>query len=85
MTHLAHARGENGLAADGAPLTDKLQGTTFEEIKIVRNRDRALPWEIITASDNVTADRVEVYSENLERLYTNAEIGIIDELPAGRY
>ena len=85
VTHLAHARGENGLAADGAPLTEALRGTAFEEIKIVRNRDRALPWEIITASDNVTADRVEVYSENLERLYTNAEIGIIDELPAGRY
>ena len=85
VTHLAHARGENGLAADGAPLTETLRGTAFEEIKIVRNRDRALPWEIITASDNVTADRVEVYSENLERLYTNAEIGIIDELPAGRY
>jgi hypothetical protein len=85
VTHLAHARGENGLAADGAPLTETLRGTAFEEIKIVRNRDRALPWEILTASDDVTADRVEVYSENLERLYTNAEIGIIDELPAGRY
>ena len=85
VTHLAHARNENGLAADGAPLTEKLRGTAFEEIKIVRNRDRALPWEILTASDDVTADRVEVYSENLERLYTNAEIGIIDELPAGRY
>jgi hypothetical protein len=85
VTHLAHARDENGLAADGAPLTETLRGTAFEEIKIVRNRDRALPWEILTASDDVTADRVEVYSENLERLYTNAEIGIIDELPAGRY
>ncbi len=85
VTHLAHARGKNGLAADGAPLTETLRGTAFEEIKIVRNRDRALPWEILTASDDVTADRVEVYSENLERLYTNAEIGIIDELPAGRY
>ena len=85
VTHLAHARDENGLAADGAPLTETLRGTAFEEIKIVRNRDRALPWEILTASDDVTADRVEVYSENLDRLYTNAEIGIIDELPAGRY
>lgn len=85
VTHLAHARNENGLAADGAPLTETLRGTAFEEIKIVRNRDRALPWEILTSSDDVTADRVEVYSENLERLYTNAEIGIIDELPAGRY
>ena len=85
VTHLAHSRDENGLAADGAPLTETLRGTAFEEIKIVRNRDRALPWEILTASDDVTADRVEVYSENLERLYTNAEIGIIDELPAGRY
>ena len=85
VTHLAHSRDENGLAADGAPLTKTLRGTAFEEIKIVRNRDRALPWEILTASDDVTADRVEVYSENLERLYTNAEIGIIDELPAGRY
>lgn len=85
VTHLAHARGENGLAADGSPLMETLRGTTFEEIKIVRNRDRALPWEIITASDSVTADRVEVYSENLERLYNNAEISVIDSLPAGRY
>ena len=85
VTHLAHALDENGLAADGAPLTETLRGTAFEEIKIVRNRDRALPWEILTVSDDVTADRVEVYSENLDRLYTNAEIGIIDELPAGRY
>ena len=85
VTHLAHALHENGLAADGAPLTETLRVMAFEEIRIVRNRDRALPWEILTASDDVTADRVEVYSENLERLYTNAEIGIIDELPAGRY
>ena len=85
VTHLAHARNENGLAADGSPLMDKLQGTTFEEIKIVRMRDRALPWEIITISDNVTVERVEVYSESLERLHTYAELSVIDELPAGRY
>ena len=85
VTHLAHARNENGLAADGSPLMDTLQGTTFEEIKIVRMRDRALPWEIITISDNVTVERVEVYSEYLERLHTYAELSVIDTLPAGRY
>ena len=85
VTHFAYGLDENGVAADGAPLTETLRGTAFEEIRIIRKRDGALPWEILTASDDVTADRVEVYSENLERLYTNAEIGIIDELPAGRY
>ncbi|MBR0205996.1 MAG: hypothetical protein IJQ45_04535 [Clostridia bacterium] len=85
VTHLAHARNENGLAADGSPLMDKLQGTTFEEIKIVRMRDRALPWEIITISDNVTVERVEVYSESLERLHTYAELSVIDTLPPGKY
>ena len=85
VIHLAHARDENGLAADGSPLMDTLQGTTFEEIKIVRMRDRALPWEIITISDNVTVERVEVYSESLERLHTYAELSVIDTLPPGKY
>ena len=85
VIHLAHARDENGLAADGSPLKDTLQGTTFEEIKIVRMRDRALPWEIITISDNVTVERVEVYSESLERLHTYAELSVIDTLPPGKY
>ena len=85
VIHLAHARNENGLAADGSPLMDTLQGTTFEEIKIVRMRDRALPWEIITISDNVTVERVEVYSESLERLHTYAELSVIDTLPPGKY
>ena len=85
VTHLAHALDENDLATDGSPLMETLRGTTFEEIKIVRNRDRALPWEIITASDNVTVDCVEVYSENMERLYNNAEISIIDGLDPGTY
>ena len=85
VIHLAHARNENGLSADGSPLMDTLQGTTFEESKIVRMRDRALPWEIITISDNVTVERVEVYSESLERLHTYAELSVIDTLPPGKY
>ena len=85
VTRLAHSRNENGLAADGSPLMDTLRGTTFEEIKIVRMRDRALPWEIITISDNVTVERVEVYSESLERLHTYAELSVIDTLPPGKY
>ena len=48
-------------------------------------RDRALPWEIITISDNVTVERVEVYSESLERLHTYAELSVIDTLPPGKY
>lgn len=67
VIHLAHARDENSLAGDGSPLMDTLQGTTFEEIKIVRMRDRALPWEIITISDNVTVERVSAFFLSLQR------------------
>ena len=61
------------------------RGQAFEKITIIRMRDRALPWEIFTVSDQVTVDQVDVYSASFERLYANAEIRVVDELPAGEY
>ena len=85
VTLLAHSLDENGIAAEGTPVVETLRGTAFEEIRIVRMRDRALPWEIFTVSDQVTVDQVDVYSASFERLYANAEIRVVDELPAGEY
>ena len=85
VTHLAYALDENGVAAEGTPIVETLRGPAFERITIIRMRNRALPWEISTVSDQVTVDQVDVYSASFERLYANAEIRVVDELPAGEY
>ena len=85
VTHEAQSLNADGVAGDGTPLVDTLRSTAFEEIRIVRMRDRALPWQIFTASDQVTVDRVEVYSGSFEGLCSNAEISVVDELPPGSY
>ena len=88
VTVPVHSLDENGVAADGEPLMETLQGPYFEKIRIVRMRDRALPWSILTASDTVSVDQVDVYGAGDEQLAldgANLKLTEIDALPPGEY
>ena len=92
VTRLAYALDENGINADGYPLSEILaNGLLFKGQKRWTR-----PLTVLTASENVTVKRVNVYrvtagdnaqgaAETLERVAANQPLSAIDDLPAGEY
>ena len=92
VTRLAYALNENGINADGYPLSEILaNGLLFKGQKRWTR-----PLTVLTASENVTVKRVNVYrvtagdnaqgaAETLERVAANQPLSAIDDLPAGEY
>ena len=90
--HLGYALDENGINADGSPITEVLEnGLLFPGKKRwVR------PLTILTAGDSIRVNTVNVYRvtagdnaqgapETLEQVLNNALLSAIDKLPAGTY
>ena len=92
VTVLAESLDENGVSAEGEPLMETMgNGLLFLGRKVWQR-----PLTILTASDAVTVDQVDVYRvkagdnakgerEQLEEYGVNLELSAIDALPAGEY
>ena len=92
VTHPIYSLDENGVSSDGEPLAETLSnGLLFMEKKVWHR-----PLTIITASDNVTVDRVRVLgvasgdnaegeTDQLQIDGADLELDQIDALPAGEY
>ena len=82
VTVLIQSLTENGVTAEGEPLLEALKGMSFPEQRIVWTR----PLNILTASEGVSVGTVEVFTGDLtSMLYNDADIDVINELPAGDY
>ena len=81
-TVLIQSLNEDGVAAEGEPLLAALTNRPFPEVRAVWER----PLNLLTVSDAVSVGSVEVFTDDLKStLYADADIGVIDELPAGDY
>ncbi len=81
-TVLIQSLNEDGVAAEGEPLLAALTNMPFPEVRTVWER----PLNLLTVSDAVSVGSVEVFTDDLKSmLYNDADIGVIDELPAGDY
>ena len=82
VTTLIQSLNEDGVSAEGEPLLAALTNMPFPEVRTVWER----PLNLLTASDAVSVGSVEVFTDDLKSmLYNDADIGVIDELPAGDY
>ena len=82
VTTLIQSLNEDGVSAEGEPLLAALTNMPFPEVRTVWER----PLNLLTASDAVSVGSVEVFTDDLKSmLYADADIGVIDELPAGDY
>ncbi len=82
VTVLIQSLTEDGVTAEGEPLLEALKGMSFPEQRIVWTR----PLNILTASEGVSVGTVEVFTGDLtSMLYNDADIDVINELPAGDY
>ena len=82
VTTLIQSLNEDGVAAEGEPLLAALTNMPFPEVRTVWER----PLNLLTVSDAVSVGSVEVFTDDLKSmLYNDADIGVIDELPAGDY
>ena len=92
VTQLVYALDENGIAADGVPLNETLEnGLLF-----MGKKRWTRPLTILTAGDDVTVDKVDVYrvtagdnaqkaAETVESTGENLPLSVIGDLPAGEY
>jgi hypothetical protein len=82
VTTLIQSLNEDGVSAEGEPLLAALTNMPFPEVRTAWER----PLNLLTASDAVSVGSVEVFTDDLKSmLYADADIGVIDELPAGDY
>ena len=82
VTTLIQSLNEDGVSAEGEPLLAALTNMPFPEVRTVWER----PLNLLTASDAVSVGSVEVFTDDAtSMLYADADIGVIDELPAGDY
>lgn len=81
VTVFAQSLDEDGVTVEGKPLTEIVADGILFNGKKVWTR----PLAILTASDSVSVDSVTVFSDDLMELYSDADPGVLDQLPPGVY